>query len=70
MVLTNEPGCYFINLLLNKALANPDQARFFNVDVLSRFRNSGGVRLEDVFVVRESGDCTDTPIFVVVCETI
>ena len=55
MVLTNEPGCYFIDVLLDKALANPEQALYFNTDVLSRFRHSGGVRLEDVFVVKASG---------------
>lgn len=55
MVLTNEPGCYFIDMLLDRALANPEQAPFFNTEVLPRFRRSGGVRLEDVFVIRESG---------------
>ena len=55
MVLTNEPGCYFIDMLLDKALASTTQALFFNVEVLSRFRGSGGVRLEDVFVIREHG---------------
>lgn len=55
MVLTNEPGCYFIDVLLDRALANPEQLPFFNCDVLPRFRQSGGVRLEDVFVVRASG---------------
>ncbi len=55
MVLTNEPGCYFIDMLLNKALASSTQAPFFNVEVLSRFRGTGGVRLEDVFVIRDDG---------------
>jgi Xaa-Pro dipeptidase len=36
MVLTNEPGCYFIDVLLDAALLDPIQGPHFNVDVLSR----------------------------------
>jgi Xaa-Pro dipeptidase len=55
MVLTNEPGCYFIDALLDDALADPKRARYINQDVLARFRGFGGVRLEDVVVVHASG---------------
>lgn len=55
MVLTNEPGCYFIDYILDSALADPARAKYINNDVLQRFRGFGGVRLEDVFVVTQDG---------------
>ncbi|XP_048461895.1 xaa-Pro dipeptidase [Rhincodon typus] len=55
MVLTIEPGIYFIDMLLDQALADPAQACFINRDVLARFRGFGGVRIEDDIAVTASG---------------
>ena len=45
MVITVEPGCYFIEHLLESALANPSQACFIVREALQRFRGFGGVSL-------------------------
>ncbi|KAM9960876.1 hypothetical protein ACTFIW_010034 [Dictyostelium discoideum] len=55
MVITSEPGCYFINHLLTQALSNPETAKFFNLTELDKYRNIGGVRIEDDILVTETG---------------
>uniref|UniRef100_H2ZPX9 Xaa-Pro dipeptidase n=1 Tax=Ciona savignyi TaxID=51511 RepID=H2ZPX9_CIOSA len=55
MVLTIEPGIYFNWPMIEQALNNPEMSRFINADVIQRFRNFGGVRIEDDVAVTSDG---------------
>ena len=53
--MTIEPGCYFIDVLLDKALADDNIKHYFVADRVNACRNMGGVRLEDNVVVTADG---------------
>jgi len=55
MVVTVEPGVYFIRTLLEGAFNNPDQVQFLNVEKLTQFLDFGGVRIEDDVIVLKDG---------------
>lgn len=66
MVLTVEPGIYFIDHLLDEALADPARACFFNRDVLQRFRGFGGVSAKGPCILAHR---TPTPCTPLLCVT-
>jgi Xaa-Pro dipeptidase len=56
MTLTVEPGCYFIDHLLDEALAEGSPLKpYIDKAVVNTYRGFGGVRLEDVLVITSSG---------------
>ncbi|CAK9109942.1 Xaa-Pro dipeptidase (X-Pro dipeptidase) (Imidodipeptidase) (Peptidase D) (Proline dipeptidase) (Prolidase) [Durusdinium trenchii] len=56
MVITVEPGFYFIDYLIEEALADANKAKFINQDRLHDFWSSvGGVRIEDDVVITKDG---------------
>jgi Xaa-Pro dipeptidase len=55
MVITVEPGIYFVDALLEPALADPEMAHLIDVDRVRRFLGFGGVRIEDDVLVTADG---------------
>ncbi|OMO91628.1 hypothetical protein COLO4_18232 [Corchorus olitorius] len=62
MVITVEPGCYFIDALLVPAMKNANTSKFFNREILDRFKNVGGVRIESDVLVTANGSKNMTKV--------
>uniref|UniRef100_A0A7E4W2Q4 Xaa-Pro dipeptidase n=1 Tax=Panagrellus redivivus TaxID=6233 RepID=A0A7E4W2Q4_PANRE len=56
MVITIEPGCYFVDTLLNRALVDEKLSKFLNKEVVETYRGIGGVRIEDDVVIWAKGN--------------
>jgi Xaa-Pro aminopeptidase len=54
-VLTIEPGIYFIPELIDQWRSNNHNAEFLNFDKIENYRNFGGLRNEEDFLITETG---------------
>ena len=54
-VITDEPGCYFIPALIDKWHAEGTNKDFVNFDELEKWKDFGGIRIEDDILVTETG---------------
>jgi len=63
MVLTIEPGIYFIPALLKPAFEDETMSNFLNKEQLTGLFEFGGVRIEDNLIITEDGheNLTDVP---------
>ncbi|MCL7045934.1 hypothetical protein MKW94_008125, partial [Papaver nudicaule] len=55
MVITVEPGCYFIDALLVPAMESSITSKFFNRKEIERFKTFGGVRIESDLYITFNG---------------
>jgi len=53
MFITVEPGIYFIDFLMDQAEQSPELSKYINIDELEKYRNFGGVRIEDDVMIGE-----------------
>ena len=51
--ITVEPGCYFIDFLMDEAENSPILSKYLNVEELEKYRGFGGVRIEDDIMIGE-----------------
>lgn len=54
-VLTDEPGIYFIPALIDDWKRRGHNAEFINFDLVEKYRDFGGIRLEDDLLITHDG---------------
>jgi Xaa-Pro dipeptidase len=55
MVVSNEPGLYFIEAVLRPAFQNPKFSKHLNIPKIVEHFKFGGIRLEDDLIITENG---------------
>ena len=55
MILSDEPGIYFIPYLLEKGFNDEKVSKYFNVNKIKEYYDFGGVRIEDDILITEDG---------------
>lgn len=54
-VITDEPGIYFIPALIDDWKASGHCAEFLNFDMLEKYKDFGGIRIEDDLLITKDG---------------
>lgn len=54
-VFTIEPGCYFIPALIDEWKSSNKLSEFVDYNELEKYRQFGGIRIEDNFLITENG---------------
>jgi len=55
MIITIEPGIYFVPYLIDKFLLDETKKNYLNSEYLQKFKTFGGIRIEDDVLVTDQG---------------
>ncbi|GKT24857.1 Xaa-Pro dipeptidase [Aduncisulcus paluster] len=56
IVVTIEPGCYFVDVVLNDVKKTPEKVKYVNFDKVAEYSAEiGGIRIEDDIIITKDG---------------